>query len=174
MISISPSHLTTSTESRTVASSYLVATYNETHYYEDTTVVHVPVHFNFSKSCKEEWTKLPQKISIASTATSSKPQCHPPCVHVYDRKLILSECSQVELVMTCFDNDEVCEKRIVFSGLNKGKETRCIEENQNCCHHQCIYYIPLIGVLVVLYIHLYPGSRIKCTSCSRSTLAKAF
>ncbi|GCC35826.1 hypothetical protein chiPu_0014314 [Chiloscyllium punctatum] len=110
-----------------LASGYYIETYNETYYCEDPIVVCVPPHFNFSENCKEEWTKLPMKIAIASSANSSKPQCHP---HVY-------------------------EKRIFFSGLNKGEEPRYIEENLNTRRHQCIYYIPLIGVLVVITVYIF-------------------
>ncbi|XP_078097414.1 uncharacterized protein LOC144511201 [Mustelus asterias] len=134
-----------------VASAYSIEVYNETYNcgLTDRIIIRVPLHFNFSTSCKEEWTKLPKKILIAIVASPSKPQCHLPCVQVSHRELILNECSEVKLVIICHDSNMTWEERIDFHG----KEKRTTKDS-NSRYHLCIYYIPLVvlALLAILFI----------------------
>ncbi|GCB62935.1 hypothetical protein scyTo_0014563 [Scyliorhinus torazame] len=112
-----------------VASAYSIEIQNETYSCGLThwVVVRIPLHFNFSTSCKEEWTEFPKKILIALVATPSEPQCHLPCVKVSHREIILNECLQVKLLVICDDGIKTWETRIVFHG----KETRRTPKEEN-------------------------------------------
>ncbi|XP_067857815.1 uncharacterized protein [Heptranchias perlo] len=135
-----------------VTSGHIIENYNETYSCDlslhDPVVVRVPLCFNFSESCEEEWTKLPENTSIALVAFDSKLHCRVPCVHVTDRELSLNECSDVQLVVACVDGDTFWEKRIYFHGV-KGRPTL----NKGHPHlHIGLYSILLIVVLAVIIV----------------------